>query len=135
MVERVRKHLLGDPQVGGDRLLGVAAAGGEPVAPRGEPDSPSGIGIFGGIIEEVRNDLLQPHRIGFEHERLRWQRDREIMVGVLDPMQNYLSLLSVPRDTRIDQGAVDTRRRISIGGDPQDAVGHDMCRGTDRDRP
>src|SRR5688572_3127327 len=53
------------------------------LAPRGEPDSSCGIGILGGIIEEVRNDLLQPYRIGFERERLRRQRDREMMAGVL----------------------------------------------------
>ena len=38
----------------------------------GKPDAAPFLGVLGGVGQEVREDLLQPGRVGIERHRLRW---------------------------------------------------------------
>ena len=53
-------------------------------------DPAAGLGVLGGVVEQVRHDLLQPGRVAFDPERLGREIDRELVPERLDQGQRRL---------------------------------------------
>ena len=110
-----------------------------------EPDSSSRLGVLTGVVEQIAEDLRQPHRVGIEEDRLLRQRhvDRLLVTfrqrtarfdGVLDDRREIHPRLSqlqlVPRDSADVEQIVneadhvrqltseDVRRMAEKPGDP-----------------
>ena len=79
-VEDAREQLRGDPDAGvadpDDRLVALSAGLQRDPAPR--------LGVLGGVVQQVGEDLLEPGRVGLAGARLRGERDRQLVAAGLD---------------------------------------------------
>ena len=66
----------------------------------GQPDVPTPLRVFGGIVQQVREDLRQASRVGDKRDRLLGQCDLELVSRLLDE-----------RSARLD-GAGEDRRQL-----------------------
>jgi hypothetical protein len=98
-VEDVRQHIGGDAApVVGHRDFGAAVD-----LPRRDPDGAARIRVFGGVGEQVRDDLRETTRIGFDEEAGSRHVEAQQMIPFFEERAGHLDRL---RDRRSDLDAL-----------------------------
>ena len=47
-------------------------------------DAAAGLGVLGRVVQQVDDDLLEPGRVGLDHDAFRLDRDMKVVVPLLD---------------------------------------------------